>query len=119
MPPALSQELSPSPDSSLPSPSRFRGGPRLLPLEADAGDGELPVLAALRGLAPVGDPPHPGWAKGTADPMPLHWDRDTGSIAPAWGGRGGTTFVFLTFYSPLPFAFGNAKPLDPACPSLS
>lgn len=57
MSPAISQELGPSPDSSLPSPSRFQGGPRLLPLEADAGDGELPVLAALRDLAPVGDPP--------------------------------------------------------------
>lgn len=46
-------QLSPRPDGSLPSPRRFWGEHRLLPLEADARDGELPVLTALRSSAPT------------------------------------------------------------------
>lgn len=46
-------QLSPRPDGSLPSLCRFWGEHRLFPLEADARDGELPVLAALRSSAPA------------------------------------------------------------------
>lgn len=104
MSPAISQELGPSPDSSLPSPSRFQGGPRLLPLEADTGDGELPVLAALRDLAPVGDPP-PWLDKGHCRPHATTLGQGHGEHRSSVGWQRGNNLCFLDFLLPSPFYF--------------
>uniref|UniRef100_A0A663FGP9 Zinc finger protein 414 n=1 Tax=Aquila chrysaetos chrysaetos TaxID=223781 RepID=A0A663FGP9_AQUCH len=106
----------------------FRGGPRLLPRQADAGDGELPVLPALMPPAPTElllhlpiplPSPQPG--RGALhSPMPLRWDRDPfwvpgASPSTGWQ-RGGWVFFSLEFLPSLLFleTLSTRNPVSPS-----
>lgn len=101
-------QLSPRPDGSLPSPHRFWGEHRLLPLEADARDGELPVLTALRSSAPAE----------LRAPHAPHCSTGTLGASPSMGcQRRVAIFVVFFFFLSLSFIFEMLNP--PRSPRVS
>lgn len=85
----------PTPDGSLPSPCRFWGEHRLLPLEADARDGELPILAALRSSAPAE----------LRAPHAPHLSTGTLGASPSMGCQRRVAIGVLFFFFESPFYF--------------